>query len=96
MIYIDPKTFRCYVEQDDKETRIPHEDSFFDGKCKTFVEGYCCVPVGYNWTGIDGTVYPGGMIFPWQASRELGAAQKQYEADMAELAAAYQEGVNSV
>lgn len=96
MIYIDLKTFRCYVAQNDEETRIPFADTYFDGKCETFIEGYCCVPSGYHWTGSDGSVYPGGMVFPWKNYSELAAAQAQYEADMARLAAAYREGVNSV
>lgn len=79
MIYIDPNTFHCYVEQDDKKTRIPHDEPCFNGKCKTFVEGYCCVPVGYNWTDIDGTVHPGGVVFPWKNYNELDAAQREYE-----------------
>lgn len=79
MIYIDPNTFHCYVEQDDKQTRIPHDEPFFDGKCKTFVEGYCCVPVEHNWTGMDGKVHAGGMIAPWKPYAELDAAQRVHE-----------------
>ena len=93
MIYIDTNTFHCYVAQDDEGTRIPHEESFFDGKCRDFVEGYCCVPDGYNWTGIDGTVYPGGMISPWKPYAELAAAQQEYEK---QLLAEYAEALRTV
>lgn len=72
-------------------------DPFFDNKCQTFIEGYRYKPDGESWTREDGKVFSGGkMITPWKPSDELAAAQAQYEADLAEAAAAYQEGVESV
>ena len=79
MIYIDKNNFRCFVSQNAEGTRIPHEESFFDGKCQVFVEGYCCVPDGYEWTSSDGTVYPGKMIFPWKPYEALDSAQREHE-----------------
>lgn len=92
-IYID-SYFKCHVANDGTMTAV--ETEFFDGKCETFIEGYRFVPHGESWTRSDGVVFKGEMVAPWKDSRELAAAQAQYEADMAELNAAYREGVNSV
>ena len=78
-IYIDSE-FKCHVTDDGTMTAV--ETEFFDGKCDTFIEGYRFNPTDEK-------------IEPWKDYDELEAAQKQYEADMAELEAAYQEGVNS-
>ena len=80
-IYIDAEN-KCHVTNDG--TRKAVETDFFDGKCDSFVEGYC-YEVKDNSTA----------IYPLRLSSELDAAQAQYERDLAELEAAYQEGVNS-
>lgn len=92
-IYRDSE-FKCHVANDG--TMIAVETDFFDGKCDTFVEGYRCIPSGESWTRSDGVVFTGEMIAPWKPYGELAAAQAQYEADQAELIAAYREGVNSL
>lgn len=92
-IYID-SDFKCHVSNDGTMTAV--ETDFFDGKCDAFTEGYRFIPEGGNWTRSDGVVFDGGMIAPWKNYEELDAAQRQYERDMAELAEAYQEGVDSV
>ena len=92
-IYIDSEC-KCHVTDDGTMTEV--ETDFFNGKCQTFIEGYRFVPSGESWTRSDGTVFTGEMIAPWKPYDKLAAAQAQYEADMTELAAAYQEGVNSV
>ena len=92
-IYID-SDFKCHVTDDG--TFASFETDFFDGKCDTFIEGYRFVPAGEVWTRPDGKVFKGEMIAPWKPYSELAAAQAQYEQTMAELTAAYQEGVNSV
>ena len=94
IIYID-SDFRCHVANADGIYREVETD-FFDGKCDTFIEGYRFVPSGESWTRSDGVVFHGEMIAPWKSYDALDAAQRQYERDMAELAAAYKEGVNSV
>lgn len=81
-IYIDSNN-KCHVTNDGTMTAV--ETDFFDGKCDVFVEGYCCE------VGEGGTA-----IYPWKDSAILEAHQKQYETTNAELAAAYQEGVNSI
>jgi len=61
------------------------EGSFFEGKCDTFVEGYC-----YD----DSNGYV--QIYPWKPYDELDSAQReyekqlitQYETELAELDAA--------
>lgn len=92
-IYID-KDCKCHTSNDGAMTAI--ETDFFFGKCNEFIEGYRFVPSGESWIHFDGTVFSGEMIAPWKPYSELAAAQAQYERDMADLQAAYQEGVNSV
>lgn len=94
-IYIEPIDFKCHTTNPDG-TFLEMETSFFDGKCQTFIEGYRFVPSDYSWTRSDGTVFHGEMIAPFKPYDQLAAAQAQYEADMAEAANAYQEGVDSV
>ena len=93
MVYLDSE-FRCHTVNDGTMTAV--ETDFFDGKCPAFIEGYRFVPAGSSWVRSDGTVFVGEMVSPWKPYAELAAAQDQYEADLAELEAAYQEGVNSV
>lgn len=95
MIFID-KDYRCHATDPDGMLR-PVEDLFFAGKAPAVIEGYMFVPEGETVTGADGTVITGGpMIAPWRPSNTLTAAQAQYDYDQAALAAAYQEGVNSI
>lgn len=94
IVYIDSE-FKCHTTNPDGLFR-ELEESFFAGKCATFIEGYRLKPEGETWVREDGKVFSGGkMITPWKPSDQLFAAQAQYEADLAEAAAAYQEGVNS-
>jgi hypothetical protein len=79
MVYIDPKTFQCYATQNADATRIPDEEPLFNGKCQTFIEGYCCVPYGYTLTLPDGTAITGRQVFPWEDISELEEAQREYE-----------------
>ena len=95
-VYLDPITFECHTEQNAEVTRIPYETELFDGKCDEFLRGYRVIPKGYSMLDADGVLLLGEMVAPWKPYGELEAAQAQYERDMAELAAAYQEGVNSV
>ena len=92
-IYLDPKTFKCYVENDG--TRIAVETAEFDGKCDAYIEATRFVPEDESWTREDGSVFHGEMVTPWKDSRIRDAYQEQYEAQNAQLQAAYQEGVNS-
>ena len=92
-IYID-SDFKCHVTDDGTLTAVGTDS--FDGKCDTFIEGYRFVPSGETWTRPDGAIFTGEMIAPHTNYSILAAAQALYEADTAELSAAYQEGVNSV
>lgn len=93
--YIDSE-YKCHTTNPDGTFREVETD-FFENKCTAFVEGYRLKPSGETWTREDGAVFSGGeMIAPWKPYGELAAAQAQYEADQAELAAAYLEGVNSI
>ena len=82
-LYIDSE-YRCHTANPDGMFREVETD-FFDGKCRTFIEGYC-----YD----DSKGYV--QIYPFKPYDRLAAAQTQYEADLAEAAKAYQEGVDSV
>lgn len=93
-IYIDSE-YRCHTANPDGIFREAATDMFED-KCTAFIEGYRFVPCGERWMRSDGEVFQGEMVSPWKDYRELAAAQAQYEADMAELDAAYREGVNSL
>ena len=75
-IYLDAD-FKCHLENDGTMTAV--ETNFFDGKCKTFIEGYRYVPSGETWTRADGTEFPGEMISPWREYALLSEFQQQYE-----------------
>ena len=92
-IYID-SDFKCHVSDDGTMSSV--ETAFFDGKCNSFIEGYRFVPSGETWIREDGVVFTGEMVAPFVDYRILEAYQKQYEETLAEMDAAYREGVNSV
>ena len=79
-IYID-KEYRCYTSNPGGNFREFNE-SYFDGKCKTFIEGYCFIPSGETWVREDGVSFYGEMIAPWKPYDELDAAQRQYEQEL--------------
>ena len=81
-IYID-SDYKCHTEAADGLTAV--ETNFFDGKCKTFIEGYRYVPHGQIWTREDGVVFAGEMVAPWKDYAGLAAAQAGYEEAAAEL-----------
>ena len=81
-IYVDSLGC-CHRTGDATMTAV--ETGFFVGKCDTWVEGFY-----YN--ASEDHI----RIYPFKPYDQLAAAQTQYEADLAELQAAYQEGVNSV
>ena len=39
--------------------------SFFDNKCKEFIEGYRFIPENQVWIREDGIKFKGEMIAPW-------------------------------
>jgi hypothetical protein len=92
-IFLDSE-WKCHVNNDGNMNEI--QTDFFDGKCDAFIEGYRFVPAGETWTRSDGVVFTGQMVAPWKDYAILAAYQEQYETTNAELAAAYQEGVNSI
>jgi len=82
-IYIDSQ-YRCYTTNDGTRTSI--ETSAFDGKCKTFIEGYRFIPEGVTWQRADGAIFHGEMITPAVNAAVLQKAQEQYEEDLAQMA----------
>lgn len=80
-IYID-SDYKCHVTDDGTMTAV--EDTCFDGKCDTFIEGYRYIPPGAVWVRDDGVEFRGGMITPWKDHSELDAAQRSYERQLLE------------
>jgi hypothetical protein len=71
-VYIDSES-KCHTVNDGTMREV--ENSFFDGRCDAFIEGYC-----YD----DSHGYI--QVYPWRSYNELKAAQAQYEKDLAERA----------
>ena len=92
-LYIDAD---CLCHASPAEGLREFDVPFFEGKCPAFIEGYRYVPEGEIWQRADGKVFTGEMIAPAEDSRILEAYQAQYEAMLAEMSEAYQEGVNSI
>ena len=89
-IYLDAD-YKCHVENDG--TMTPYETDAFDGKCRTYIEGFRIIPAGSTW---NGRYYPGEAISAWRDFELLRAAQTGYEDSLREASAAYQKGVNSI
>ena len=81
-IYIN-SDFKCHTEAVEGRTAV--ETDAFNGKCKTFIEGYRFVPQGQTWTREDGVAFAGEMVTPWKDYSALAAAQAGYEEAAAEL-----------
>ena len=60
-IYVD-SDFKCHVANADGMAAV--ETDYFDGKCDSYVEGYC---------------YEDGKIYPWKPYTELEEAQEESE-----------------
>lgn len=67
-VYID-SDFKCHVADDGTMTAA--QTDFFDGKCDTFVEGYC-------YDTRNGYV----QIYPFLPFGELDSAQREHEKQM--------------
>lgn len=65
IIYIDSKN-KCHITNDG--TMIAIETNFFNGKCDTYIEGFC-----YE-IHEDSTA-----IYPWKSYAELDTIQREYE-----------------
>lgn len=77
LVYVDINDgYKCYLE--DNGSMLPVETSFFDGKCRTYIEGFRCVPIGYTWVREDGMEFSGVNV-PWVDSGTLIVAQQEYE-----------------
>lgn len=108
IIYLDDN-FKCYLTPL-SEASLAVDTDVFDGKCAEYIEGYRFVPAGETWTREDGVLFVGEMIAPWRPWAELDAAQREYEREQyedmraalaesptaEEIAAAIEEGVNSI
>ena len=81
-IYID-SDYKCYTEPAEGLTAV--ESSFFDGKCKSYINGYRFVPAGHTWTRSDGAAFDGEMVASWKDHAILEAAQQAYEESLDEM-----------
>lgn len=81
-IYID-SDYKCYVSA--AEGRRAVETELFDGKCRTFIEGYRFVPAGERWVKPNGVLFRGEMVAPWKDYDYLQAAQEAYERGQDEI-----------
>lgn len=90
-IYID-KDFHCHTTNPDNAFR-EFEVKFFDGKCKTFIEGYMHIPKNETWERSDGKVFEGTINTPWKDYEELDEAQREYER---QLLAEYAEALKTM
>ena len=78
IIYLD-SDYVCHTISDGAMREF--ETDVFDGKCKTFIEGYRLIPYGETWIRPDGVVFHGEMISPAVDYKILKKAQEQYELD---------------
>lgn len=81
-IYID-NDYKCYVSAADGRRAI--ETNEFDGKCKTYIEGYRFVPAGEKWIMPNGIFFSGEMKAPWKDYDYLQTAQEAYEQGQDEI-----------
>ena len=84
-LYLDAD-FRCHLSGGAGMTEMDTE--LFDGKCPAYIEGYRYVPPGERWVREDGVAFQGEMITPWKPWKELDAAQRAYERELAETLSA--------
>ena len=78
-IYLDSRTYQCYLSQNEDNTRIPYETEDFDDKCEEYILGFRVVPSGHEWERPDGHIFTGEMISAWKPFEELDSAQREYE-----------------
>ena len=78
-IYLDLRTYQCYLSQDEDNTRIPYETEDFDDKCDDYILGFRIVPHGHKWVRADGHIFTGEMVSAWKSFEELDIAQRKYE-----------------
>lgn len=82
-VYID-SDYCCHTDPAQDRTAV--ESDFFDGKCKTFIEGFRYVPNGAVWVRKDGKQFSGIMISPTKNSEILYEVQEQYKKDQEQMA----------
>lgn len=93
-VYVDTECI-CHTQNPDGVYEAVEMD-YFDDKCDNFIIGHRCVPSGKVWKRSDGVIFRGKMItvVPGQNYDVLAAYQAQYETMLAEMDAAYAEGVS--
>lgn len=83
-IYIDTNDgFKCHTT--DTGGLLEYEESFFDGKCSEFIEGYRLIPAGEKWIMPDGTFFKGLIVAPWKNYDYLQTVQEAYEQGQDEI-----------
>lgn len=99
-VYID-SDYRCHTAPAAGLTAF--DTGFFDGKCPEFIAGCRAIPPGSTWTRADGVRFHGEAYSLAVDYAPLAAAQRAYEQTLLaesptaeEIAAAIEEGVNSI
>ena len=78
-IYVDiDNDFKCYTSNAGTMREIDLE--FFNGKCKAFVEGFCCIP------STDAAGNEICTVVAWREYALLEEFQRQYEEMLAQQA----------
>lgn len=105
-VYID-SDYKCHIAPIAGAMAI--DDTFFDNKCMDLIESYRYVPADATWMREDGVMFT-AMVVPWRDIRQYDGEQQQYllnklaaaqaalaeSATAEEIAAAIEEGVNSI
>ena len=76
ILYLD-SDYLCHMEPAVGRTAV--QTDAFNGKCKTYIEGFRFVPSGQSWTRSDGKVFHGEMIAPAVNYSVLVEAQRNYD-----------------
>ncbi len=72
------------------------QTSFFDDKCRAYIEGMRFVPEGESWQRSDGVVFVGEMAAPIVDFAILEAAQSAYEDALFEARSEYESSLTDV
>lgn len=78
IVYLD-EDFHCHIQN--SKTMLKVESSFFDEKCKLFIESWQYIPEGYSWTRDDGLIITGPTYICIDNSSVIYVLQTQYEID---------------
>lgn len=76
IIYLD-NDYKCHIDDDGSMQAV--ETTAFDGKCKTYIEGFRFIPNGQHWVNDEGETIYGETCFPFKNYEMLKTAQEAYD-----------------